>query len=355
MGMSGRFDEVRIDEGALARFHEGASLADRAHALHLQQQSTWELARRGFESLAEVQVRGFEIDGSTVRLQFNPGRMRSSSAKVDAASIGARPCFLCVENLPDGQRGIPYGDDYLVLVNPFPIFPEHFTIPSITHAPQRIGEALVALLDLGRDLSPRYTVFYNGPRCGASAPDHLHFQAGTTGFMPLDREFPALRERRGEGLGVHGGVRVTAMERIPCRCVVLEGDDRDALAGECARLLDILGDVTGGDEEPMVNIVVLYDGRWRVVVIPRARHRPSCYAADGEEGILLSPASVDLCGVCITPREEDFRRIGREQLAAIFAEVCLGGDDMRELKERLRGDGNRQVVEAPADLADPVA
>ena len=334
--MADRLDEIRIGDRELGRFHEGASFADRAHALHLQQQVTWELARRGCESLVAVQVRAFELDGSTVRVQFNPGRMRSSSAKVDAKSISERPCFLCIDNLLDGQRGVAYGDEYLMLVNPFPIFPEHFTIPSIMHTPQRIDAALVALLDLGRDLSPRYTVFYNGPRCGASAPDHLHFQAGTTGFMPLDREFPGLRETHGEALGSFDGVRVTAMERIPCRCVVLEADDRDALAGQCARLLAILGELAGGEEEPMVNIIALYDERWRVVVIPRARHRPSCYMAEGEEGILLSPASVDLCGVCITPREEDFRKIGREQIAAIFDEVCLSGDDMRELKERFR-------------------
>lgn len=325
-------ERVCIDDRELAAFHEVADFGDRARALHLQQRATWELADRGHASLVEVQLRSFSISGSTIRLQFNPGRYKSSSAKVDARSIRERVCFLCVENLPDEQRSVPYGDGYMLLVNPFPIFPEHFTIPSLIHEPQRIEGALTSFLDLARHLGPRYTAFYNGPRCGASAPDHLHFQAGTAGFMPMDGEFPRLRDGVGESVAARDGVRVTLLEETVCRCVGLESGDREALEAECARLLAILGEMAGDGEEPMVNILVRYEEGWRVLVIPRARHRPSFYSAEGD-GILLSPASVDLGGVCIVPREEDFHRIEEEQIAAMFDEVCLSRDDFGRLRD----------------------
>lgn len=330
--MSHSNERVCIDDRKLGGFYEIADFGDRARALHLQQRATWKLADRGYASLAEVQLRSFSLNGSTIRVQFNPGRFKSSSAKVDAQSIRERACFLCVGSLPEEQRSVPFGDGYMLLVNPFPIFPEHFTIPSLEHKPQRIEGALTALLDLARDLGPRYTAFYNGPRCGASAPDHLHFQAGTSGFMPMDGEFSQLRDAVGESMRRRDGVRVTSLEEIPCRCIGLESEDRDALEAECARLLAILGELVGDGEEPMVNILVLYENGWRVLVIPRARHRPSFYSAEGD-GILLSPASVDLGGVCIVPREEDFNRIEEEQIAAMFDEVCLSREDFRRLRD----------------------
>lgn len=329
-------DTIRIDDEELARFGYASGYASRAHALLLQQRSTWEMARRGYAGLDQVRVRALELDGLTVRLQHNPGRLRSSAARVDARSIRDRPCFLCVPNLPEGQRGVPYGDDYVILVNPFPIFPEHLTIAALAHTPQLIGEALLALLDLGRDLSPRYTAFYNGPRCGASAPDHLHFQAGTTGFMPLDAKLPQLLSARGEPLGEWDEVRVTALDSIPCRCIAMESRSREGLGRQGERLLAILRELSGEGGEPMVNIIAAHDDAWRVLVFPRARHRPSFYAAQEGEGILLSPASVDLAGVFIAPREEDYGNIEADDIAAMLDEVCLSRELFGQLKRRLR-------------------
>lgn len=337
--MADALDRIRIDDAELARFGSASSFGDRAHALLQQQQSVWEMASRGYGDLAGVQVRTLELGGLELRLQHNPGRLRSSAARVDPRSIRARPCFLCLPNLPEGQRGVPYGDQYLILVNPFPILPEHFTIAARHHTPQRIDQALTTLLDLGRDLSPRYTVFYNGPRCGASAPDHLHFQAGTTGFMPLDAQLPQLLATRGEELGEWDGVRVTALDSIPCRCIAMESRSREGLRRQGARLLEILRDLAGEEGEPMVNIIAAYGEAWRVLVFPRARHRPSFYAAEEGEGILLSPASVDLGGVFITPREEDFLKIEADDIAAMLDEVCLSRELFEQLKQGLRGGG----------------
>lgn len=311
-----------------------APLARRARALLAQQRQTWDLARQGYESLDRVCVRSVDVGGYPVRVQWNPGRRRSSSAKVDARSIEARPCFLCAAHLPPGQRAVPFGEAYAVLVNPFPIAAEHLTVPARRHQPQKIARALANLLSLARELSPLYTAFYNGPRCGASAPDHLHFQAIPSGFMPLDGEFEALRASHGEASGACGGVRVSLLDRLPCRCVALEGEDLDAMIGVAARLLASL-DRDADHDEPMVNITASYTDGWRMTVIPRARHRPSFYDAEGTEGFLLSPATVDLGGVCITPRQEDFERLEGGHLRAMFDEVCAPAAALRRAVELL--------------------
>ena len=179
----------------------GTLPASKAHALLEQQKGAWEMLRNGYDTLRTVRTRVFEFDGFQVKVQFNPGRLTSTVAKVDAASIKERKCFLCTENLPPAQRGIPSDGDYLVLCNPFPIFPEHFTISSVRHTPQLIRDSFGTLLNLTRDLGSRYTVLYNGPRCGASAPDHLHFQAGNRSYLPIDAEYQALKtDRRSSAL-----------------------------------------------------------------------------------------------------------------------------------------------------------
>ena len=150
------------------------------------------MLRSGYDTLQSVRTKVYDFGGVQIKVQFNPGRLISTSAKVDAASIKERKCFLCAENLPPAQRGIPCDGEYIVLCNPFPIFPEHFTIPSLHHTPQLIRDSFAALLRLTRELGSRYTVLYNGPRCGASAPDHLHFQAGNRSYLPIDAEYDAL-------------------------------------------------------------------------------------------------------------------------------------------------------------------
>jgi len=185
---------------------------------------------------------------------------------------------------------------------------------------------------LARELSPLYTAFYNGPKCGASAPDHLHFQAIPAGFMPLDGEFDRLRDQAGEVCG-GAATRISLLDRLPCRSLVLEGEDLEALTGAAMGLLDSL-ERAAGDDEPMVNLAARYADGWRLTVIPRARHRPSSYAADGGEGFLLSPATVDLGGVCITPRQEDFERLEAHHLRTMFDEVCLPAQALRRVVSR---------------------
>ena len=151
-----------------------------------EQLAEWEQARNNFAALSGVKVKEVDIDGMTVKVQFNPARIVSSAAKVDAKSLKERKCFLCAANRPAVQRGIEWGGHYTILINPFPIFPRHLTIPDNNHVDQLISGRIADMVSLAGDLKG-YTVFYNGPKCGASAPDHMHFQAGNSDFLTIGK------------------------------------------------------------------------------------------------------------------------------------------------------------------------
>jgi hypothetical protein len=311
----------------------GAPVAEVAAALLRQQQGSWEMLGTNFTNLARVQTRQFRFGGYQVRVQFNPGRLTSSAARVDDRSIRERKCFLCLPHLPPEQRGVPYGGRFMILCNPFPIFPEHFTIPHVDHVPQRIGGELGAFIALARDLAPRYSVFYNGPRCGASAPDHLHFQAGTRQFMPIEGQYARLRAE-GKEVRVAGSARTIAIEGGGRRCVAVEGADAGDVERAVAEYIAVLQRATEDADEAMMNLIAWHEGgSWVVLIFPRAKHRPSFYFAEGDERLLISPAAVDLGGVSITPLEADFRKVTHEHLAVMYQEVLLSRTEFFESVE----------------------
>lgn len=311
-------------------------LGDQAHHLLERQQRDWGLLRENYQSLANARIRSFEFDGFTVKVQCNPGRITSSSAPVDEDSIRRRPCFLCRQNRPTEQRELPLHDDLVLLCNPYPIFPEHFTIPTLSHIPQRIADNFARMLELARDLHPRYMVLYNGPRCGASAPDHLHFQAGTCGSMPIDNEYASLPKTI---LVDRAELRVRAVYSYMRHFIALESHERNALINAFDRVYSALVRITAEAGEPMMNLHASFQsGAWRVIVFPRGRHRPSFYLAEGDERILLSPAAVDLGGVCITPLQRDFERLTRDDLVKMFEEVTLPKDAFDRLSAEIRSD-----------------
>jgi hypothetical protein len=327
-----------LSSDILTHYTSFSEAGEQAHALLEQQKETWPLLRGNYENLRFVRTRSFEFDGFRLSIQFNPGRMTSSAAKVDEKSIRERKCFLCVPHLPAEQRGILYRDSYLILCNPFPIFPEHFTIPRVAHVPQQIEGELEALLDLAAKLAPRYVVFYNGPKSGASAPDHMHFQAGTRGFMHIDEEYPSVVARQGRDITLSDDVKVNAVARgCHRRFVAFESSLPDRIGAAVSAFVKALQGVSDTKEEPMINVLASYaDDRWSVLLFPRARHRPSVFFEGGEKRILLSPAAVDMGGMCITPREEDFFKMTKEDLVAIFEEVTLGQKEFEEAVERWR-------------------
>jgi hypothetical protein len=320
--------------------HNTNNYADSAKQLLDEQKNSWEMCRNGYKSLNSVEVRRFDFEGYYVNVQFNPGRIISSSAKVDPKTIRERKCFLCMENLPPGQKGIIYKQHYIILCNPFPIFPEHFTIPSLEHKPQQILYSFRDFLDISRDLSDRYIVFYNGPKCGASAPDHFHFQAGNKNFMPIVEELTGLKEKFSKGIFTSDKLKVQHLNDGLRKLIIIEGEDPAAVE----RIFDIfyqeLEKISVPGEEPMMNIISVYEkNKWNIVIILREKHRPARFFEEGDNNLLLSPAAVDLGGVCITPLEKDFRKITKKDIEDIFGEVILNDEKflllVKSLKKRL--------------------
>lgn len=302
------------------------------HNLLTEQLASWETARNNYAALSGVQVKELNVNGTLYKVQFNPARIVSSGAKVDAKSIKERKCFLCPANLPAVQKGIPFEGHYNILVNPFPIFPRHLTVPETAHVAQRIAPRFGDMLDLARQLTD-YTIFYNGPKCGASAPDHAHFQAGNKGFMPIEQDW---RRQVAGKVADYGQATLWWLNDAPRTTLVIESADRKT----AIKLFDTVYhslDIQPGEDEPMMNVLVMYeDNKWIVFVFPRAKHRPACYTAEGDANLLSSPASVDLGGVFITPVEKDFIKITAEDIAQILGEVCLSPADFQKVRKRIQ-------------------
>ncbi len=289
----------------------------------------WSLARDNYRQLDEVRVRKVPFNGYDIAVQYNPGRIISSAAKVDAKSIEARPCFLCDRNRPPEQRGIGFAGSYIILINPFPIFRRHLTIVSGSHSPQRISGSFPEMLAMAEAL-PGYVIFYNGPQCGASAPDHLHFQAGNKGFLPLEQDFsnPQLCSKE----TASGGIELWRWHNYGRGMMTLTGSDSEAIVNTFNKFHERFAPLQPDRPEPMLNIIAYHTGdKWLVHIIPRKIHRPACYFSGGDEKILLSPASVDLGGVFITPREEDYEKITATDIAGIIKEVCLDEEELKTL------------------------
>ncbi len=286
----------------------------------------WELAGSNYAALERVQLRKFDYNGFSVFVQFNPARMVSAGAKVDAASIAARPCFLCSANRPDVQQGIGWRD-YELLVNPFPIFSRHLTIPLNSHQPQSLLDHLEDMLQLAR-LLPGYSIFYNGPRCGASAPDHMHFQATYADNLPLISDYVKLKSM-GRVMPAQFSVErndvsvYTITDYLRTVYCVEFAELGAGVEGFGAIYDDLLLNSDDKTVEPMMSVVVTCgaDG-WRLFVMPRKRFRPWQFDAEGDARLLISPGTVEMSGIFITPCEEHFHRITSADIKDIYAQVC---------------------------------
>ncbi len=291
----------------------------------------WQLAAGNYAALQSVETQVFDFDTYNIKVQFNPARITSSSAKIDTKTIKERKCFLCLANLPTEQRKIPFGENYSILVNPFPIFPLHLTIPDVGHVDQLIGDRFADMLDLTEALSD-FVVFYNGPKCGASAPDHMHFQAGNKGFLPIEEDVKTVER---DVLLDTDNLLCYSLENYLRKVLVVESSDKQAAVSMLQKVYAALPK-KDDETEPMMNVIAWYeDNKWITCVFPRQSHRPSCFFAEGEANFLISPGSVDLGGTFITPREEDFKKINAEVLKNILTEVCMADDVMQTVKAKL--------------------
>jgi hypothetical protein len=308
---------------------------EKADALFEEQKVNWPLMKTNWDKLVDLRLKQFEFDGFSIRIQCNPRRIVSSAAKVDRVSIENRSCFLCIKNRVEEQNNVLLGKDYEILCNPFPIFNEHFTIARTSHTPQLIDSEFSTFLDISREL-PDLVVFYNAPSCGASAPDHMHFQAGNLGLMPLDSELEALKLRYGKSLVGDPEICITAVDDGLRRFVAMESINQQPLKKAFSALFGFIKDLQG--QEPMINMLSYYRNKWQIVLFPRELHRPWQYFEEGEKNILLSPASVDMGGTFITPLEKDFEKITREDIRDIFSQVSFSALNFKLLTEFIQSE-----------------
>jgi hypothetical protein len=301
------------------------SLSQLCRSLVEIQMESWPEFRRGYETLKQVEVRDIPCTDFSVRVQHNPGRMKSTMAGVEKKDVTARPCFLCLANLPEDQKGILYRDDYLILCNPMPVFPSHLTVSCVEHRAQAIMGNVHTFLKLMADLGRPWTVLYNGPGCGASAPDHLHFQAIPSGLMPIEKEI----EEAGYKVPVRDadGVILSRTVHAGREVVLLEGRDPLAVGRVFQDFIHALKDTLHQDGEPMMNVAGLQDGEnFRLIIFPRAKHRPEAFFREGDERLVVSPAVIEMGGVIITPMERDFNRLDPQDVEEIYKEVSLEGE-----------------------------
>ncbi|MBI4430038.1 MAG: DUF4922 domain-containing protein [Ignavibacteriales bacterium] len=311
----------------------GESLGELALRLLDEQKKSWKQLADGSVSLDAAQVRTVECSGFNVKLQWNAGRIASTAAEVDDKSIRGRKCFLCVENLPIEQKGVLFDNTYLVLCNPAPIFSRHFTVSHVQHIPQSIESSFGDFLELAQK-SPRFSVFYNGPKCGASAPDHLHFQMSPRNAIPVETD--SVDARRRKVLKKSPSVALLGLKRYGRSVVVVESIDKDALSEFFGKFLSSWKCVLGVPEEPMLNMICTFrEMVWRLILFPRVKHRPDVYFKKGNERVLISPAAVDMGGLMITPVETDFRRMDAKMIEEILDEVSLKQKALDQIIKRL--------------------
>ena len=293
----------------------------------IRQIETWDAVRERYRDLQNVQTKELAGDTFTVEAQWNPSRIGSTGAKIDRQSIASRPCFLCEQNRPAEQMKRTIDGRYELLVNPFPILPIHFTIPTLRHQPQQIKSMYGEIHRLLTDY-PELTVLYNGPRCGASAPDHAHLQAGTTGILPLQKSWQRLARGLDEVVVREDGSGIWYVHDYPCAAFLIKSHTQTGDEKLFRMLYDALEScqtaTSSPAEEPMMNIVSWrHDNDFLSVVFPRRKHRPDCYTANGDKQFIISPGAVDMAGLIITPREDDFRRLTPEIAFAIYREVSI--------------------------------
>ena len=308
-------------------------------AFFTHQLDTWDEIRQRYEALKHV---GLKQLGHR-QLQYNPARMVSTGAQIDRQTIAQRACFLCEKNRPEEQLTIDLGDDFELMVNPFPVLPMHFTIVRKTHVPQTILENYTEIHRL-LELFPELFVFYNGPMSGASAPDHMHLQAGIGQELPLMTVLRKLEKEQQVLIKQENGSSLSMFNSVSFKAFVIKSKAQETEMTLFKQLYDAMP-VREGEKEPRMNIVAWRDGSEDVIVVlPRDNHRPACYFEEGDRRMVISPGALDMAGLIITPREEDFNQMSEDKLISILKEVSIKEKDMENIKEKLTTVNNSQQL-----------
>ncbi len=298
----------------------------------------WELANTNYKALKQVQERTFDFKDFQLRTQFNPARITSTKAKVDSDSIKERACFLCKENRPAEQNNILYGDNFYLLVNPFPIIPQHFTLVKRQHQTQMLMPNLSDMLGMAK-LMQGYTLFYNGAKCGASAPDHMHFQAGSRGFMPIDTEYEQLKKTHATIIATVNDAAIRSFQNYLRKQISIESNNENDTIAAVNLVYRNFAKMQPNEAEPMLNVIAnFWKGKYTVHLFPRRLHRPKQYFEQGDKQLLISPGAVDFGGVFSTPRQADFEKVTADDLIDIFQQICVEDDFFKELCKNITRD-----------------
>lgn len=312
------WDDILLDSAS-----PGRRLPGRIDALLANQRASWKRFREGEAALSSMQTKSFSRDKARIIIQANPGRHKSIHARVDPLSVSKRPCFLCIENIDADERGIGFGE-LVLLPNPHPILSRHLTVPGREHSPQRLEGRVESFLDLARSVGSDMLVLYNGPRCGASAPDHFHFQACSSVGVPLLEETSAL-------IGREDVVPITSFGR---RMLLYHHREAGKACELIHRLLEFLQRAGGSDDEALINLIAVYrDEHYGVFVFPRAKHRPECYFAEGDSRVSVSPAALEMAGIMVVADGDHFDRVDEQRALSIYEEVTLEPELFNKLAE----------------------
>jgi hypothetical protein len=327
----------QIDELIDANFFPEA-----ADLLFNFQFNQWQQMQENYTALKNVKEKSFWFDGFKFKVQFNPKRIKSTSADVSDETINNRPCFLCLENLPAEQKGILLNNDYIILCNPYPIFPQHFTVSLLKHKPQSIEKSIWDFLEITVKLSKKYTLIYNGPECGASAPDHLHFQAFTKNLMPIENDIYQLKNDFGKTIFDSEETSVSSINDGMRAIIFIEALKQRTAVNLFETFYKYYQKNIKSSNEPLMNLICKYDEEFglSLIILLRSKHRPESYFGKEPERLMISPAAVDLGGVLISPREEDFIKLNKGVIQKVISDVSLNSAFFNELTSDLKKELN---------------
>lgn len=290
-----------------------------------RQLPSWQLVGDNYAALEKMMVREMVVNGCNMVIQYNPCRSTSVTANINKSH--ERPCFLCDHNLPTEQLRISLWDKYQVLVNPYPLFKHHYTIASTIHTPQRIAGRVNDMLQMSKCFAP-YTLFYNGPYSGASAPMHMHFQASEEGYMPIEKQWKT--NPRHEVMRCNN-THLSYIEGLLRPIFVIEGADIEEIERLFNTLYKVLFQLPHNKdcEEPMMNLMLRWEeNHYIMLIFPRSKHRPDCYYANDATRLLISPGSVEMGGIFVTIDNHDFATLTPENVIQIYREVTPSQEDI---------------------------
>ena len=335
-----RIPEVKIlSDSKVQNFINQNDFESAANYLFNSQMKSWDLMRTNYDNLRHIESKAFWSGSYKLKIQFNPGRIKSTSAEVDEKSIKNRKCFLCLENLPMEQKGILILEKFVLLCNPYPILSQHFTVASIVHEPQRILEYISDYLLISKLLS-NSTLIYNGPSCGASAPDHLHFQAVTKQVIPIENDIQQLKNECGITVFEDDKISTSFINDGIRKIIFIESTDKEEIVNHFRKIYLAYQKISESDNEPLMNLLCSYNEEfgWNLIIYLRSKHRPEVYFSEEPKKLIISPAAVDMGGLIVSPRKEDFERIDLEVLQKILNEVSLSEAKFLMIREKVKSE-----------------